>query len=1361
MKKRILASLLSLVMVLSMFPTALAAEGFTQADEPQQDEAVCICDALCTEEIVNADCPICGEEAGYAACAGTAAEPQQDETACICDALCTEETVNADCPICGGEAGYIACTHTADDPQEDDHSTPWTELTPAELLNIPARAPADNSNVYTVGSTDELTAVLAEIKASGAAKAEICLTTNIALEGALGVEGVHLFVRSEDGKNFSITKKQEENGIYLAGDVTFQNVSPSGSLFACGHTVEFGEEYNGYGLRLYGGADYDLDLTDGSDPDSSTHIIIRSGRFHSIVGGNKDIFTQGKYHEYADWSDPNENKHTTLTGDVKIDIYGGSFGGSYNIDVGDTCCNTSVTPARLYGGGLGSDTIGNITINVYGLDYANGYNDIIVGGGFGMAGDKNDQTLYNDAIKHTGIVDGNVDLNLLGGDIAEFYGGGWHGGSAFKKNDNVTWERANQRQYHREEVAVVTGDVNIVMGGNMVLCQNTASAWGGSYASTIEGDINITIRDQAKLAAKYSLFNGGAPTPANMGELDGKYAEYYDGMYSGVGWRNRFYACGQYDIIGGSVTVNIEDGVIWELWGTAEEDWGSELPVFNTEIRNQENADAGLMINVSGGMIRNIWGDYAGNANIMDGIEVNLTDGELFSLNAYDGRNSSLSEGSTVVVNVAGGTVYNMIGQADKLCEGIVSEINFNPSEAETPVYVGYLGGFHDINVNQNANVIIDAEPVMDIYVIDYEKYGASADIPFYENVYDLNVAENAKLTTCKNATNLLGNVLNHSGTWIANGVTTINGSSQSNGTIFFKQPSTIKGNAQWNEGALLLLPVVQAGKNYDGITNLDIALTVGGASSGTAKVRTVDANDYSKVVNPAVGDNYIRSMKDGELPVQKVYLLENSGALSQGLYLKRVDDPKQDNSNYMWQVAQGAVPTYTVTYTDGVDNEVVFEDQVTSNLHAGVTTPTFQGTPIRKGYTFNGWLPEVTPIVTEDATYVAQWNKDTPEQLYSVSYDLNGGTGKDGVSYEPVTVQTGTIITVKDAPTKRGYTFEGWKLEDKTYEPGDSLAVTGDLLFVAQWHKKSSGGGSSSEDRYYILSYESNGGTEYKDERYKKNTVVELDKLPTREGYTFTGWYADEELTDRITSIKMTSDKTVYAGWEPTGVPDWLNGKDHFAYVVGYMDGTVRPLNNISRAEVATIFFRLLNEDIREENLTTANTFDDVNEGMWCNTAISTMAKLGVVKGRTTAHFDPNAPITRAEFAAICARFDTSKRTGDSDFTDISGHWAEAEIERAASLGWIMGYTDGTFRPENYITRAEAMTMINRVLNRLPEDEDDLLDGMNVWPDNKPGDWYYLAVQEATNSHDFTRKGDVHEHWTKLTADPDWSRYQ
>lgn len=362
---------------------------------------------------------------------------------------------------------------------------------------------------------------------------------------------------------------------------------------------------------------------------------------------------------------------------------------------------------------------------------------------------------------------------------------------------------------------------------------------------------------------------------------------------------------------------------------------------------------------------------------------------------------------------------------------------------------------------------------------------------------------------------------------------------------------------------------------------------------------------------------------------------------------------------------------TYTVTYTDGVENETVFDDQVHSGLSAGVSTPAFNGTPSRDGYEFSGWTPEVAGIVTGNATYTAVWTKK------------------------------------------------------------------------------------------YTLTYDSNGGIEYKDEQYQGNTTVDLDKVPTREGYTFTGWYADEELTERITEIRMTSDKTVYAGWEPTGVPDWLNGTDHFAYVIGYTDGTVRPLNNISRAEVASIFFRLLKEDIREENLTADNTFTDVHEGMWCNTAISTMEKLGIVKGRSQEHFDPNAPITRAEFAAICARFDTSKRNGDSDFTDIAGHWAETEIGRAATLGWILGYTDGTFRPDNNITRAEAMTMINRVLNRLPQSEDDLLDGMNIWPDNQLGAWYYLAVQEATNSHDFNRKGDVHEQWSKLTDDPDWTKYE
>lgn len=318
---------------------------------------------------------------------------------------------------------------------------------------------------------------------------------------------------------------------------------------------------------------------------------------------------------------------------------------------------------------------------------------------------------------------------------------------------------------------------------------------------------------------------------------------------------------------------------------------------------------------------------------------------------------------------------------------------------------------------------------------------------------------------------------------------------------------------------------------------------------------------------------------------------------------------------------------------------------------------------------------------------------------------------------------------------------------------------------FVLVWEKtdsgSSGGGGGGSSTKYYTLHYESNGGTEYDDERYKKNTVVDLDKVPVRMGYTFTGWYADEELTVKITDIKMTSDKTVYAGWVKSTVPDQLNGDDHFAYVVGYPDGSVQPNGNITRAEVAAIFFRLLQPEVRDSNLSDTNVFTDVTENDWHNVSVSTMAELNIIKGRTETTFVPDAPITRAEFAAICARFDTGLTEGDSNLTDISGHWAEEEIERAVSLGWIAGYPDGTFKPNQFITRAEAVSIINRVLCRMPEEPEDLLSGMNIWPDNMDTNkWYYLAVQEATNSHTYEHKGEIHETWLELTADPDWSRY-
>ena len=280
----------------------------------------------------------------------------------------------------------------------------------------------------------------------------------------------------------------------------------------------------------------------------------------------------------------------------------------------------------------------------------------------------------------------------------------------------------------------------------------------------------------------------------------------------------------------------------------------------------------------------------------------------------------------------------------------------------------------------------------------------------------------------------------------------------------------------------------------------------------------------------------------------------------------------------------------------------------------------------------------------------------------------------------------------------------------------------------------------------------------------YRKiNAKSELyyQELTAPEGYVVSGGKIGMEKAD-LTTNQTTAEKKAETVRNYRGVtPDLLNDSDHFAYVIGYKDGNVRPYGLISRAETTTIFFRLLKDSVRDGNLLTSNTYTDVADDYWANTAISTMTGLGIVQGRSATTFDPKAPITRAQFAAICARFDTGKSSGTQSFTDIKGHWAEKYIERAAELGWIKGFEDGTFRPDTYITRAQAMTMINRVLNRIPEENSDLLAGMNTWPDCNPGDWFYLAVQEATNSHDFKHKAGNYETWTGMNKNPDWTRYE
>ena len=439
---------------------------------------------------------------------------------------------------------------------------------------------------------------------------------------------------------------------------------------------------------------------------------------------------------------------------------------------------------------------------------------------------------------------------------------------------------------------------------------------------------------------------------------------------------------------------------------------------------------------------------------------------------------------------------------------------------------------------------------------------------------------------------------------------------------------------------------------------------------------------------------------------------------------------------------------------------------------------------------------------IKSDLNFVAQW-------WPIVTFNANGGDwelmeDRPTERYVPVPANSDHIDALRP-PAREGYTFLGWydSAENTSGEPIDFRTRTfkGAATVYAHWAKNATvtfkivngyWSGNTAEDKTVtvVLHPQANGSASGTlDANHVpaimipaagyENTPGHWDVTPNTEengisgNVTYTYIFgkkhhsssddnsnsSKDENKDKDNNKENNKDNNT-GETTPTKVPALLNGSNHFAYVVGYKDGNVRPQGNITRAETAAIFFRLLKEEVRSENLSKHNDFADVTEDSWYNTAVSTMAGMNILKGRTANSFAPQAPITRAEFAAICARFDSGRAEENSSFTDISGHWAEKEIERAATLGWVSGYTDGSFHPDAPITRAEAMTLINRVLCRMPETKADLLDSMTKWPDNQPGAWYYLAVQEATNSHTYEQKDSKYETWTALTAEPDWSKY-
>ena len=461
-------------------------------------------------------------------------------------------------------------------------------------------------------------------------------------------------------------------------------------------------------------------------------------------------------------------------------------------------------------------------------------------------------------------------------------------------------------------------------------------------------------------------------------------------------------------------------------------------------------------------------------------------------------------------------------------------------------------------------------------------------------------------------------------------------------------------------------------------------------------------------------------------------------------LYAKWV--PNNFEVSYFYQNDQG-----TETQFGNIDTYAFDTDVTVRTAH-----------PEKAGYTFTGWT-NIANIVTVDAdgkfTMPAQdvrFDAQFSINQYHVTYKVDG---KDYGNTE--TYVFNSDVAIRPVPTKEGYTFTGWKIGDANAEnfkmPAHDVTIQGTFAI-----------------NRYTVTYKVDTevvGTDV----YDFNSDVVIRDVPTKEGYTFSGWKigtADAEnfkMPAHDVTIEGTFAKNSSGHHHrrptvtiPDKVPTGLNGNDHYAYIVGYPDKTVRPQNGITRAEVATIFFRLLTDETRNANSTKSNSYSDVAAGAWYNHAVSTLSAMGIVKGDSNGKFNPNAPITRAEFAAIAARFDDKANSTTADFSDIVSHWAKNEISAASNNGWINGYPDGTFRPDNKITRAEAMTLVNRVLKRLPETAEDLHDDMIKWSDNSDASqWFYLAVQEATNSHYYKAKENKSEKWTELRDTRDWTELE
>ena len=619
-----------------------------------------------------------------------------------------------------------------------------------------------------------------------------------------------------------------------------------------------------------------------------------------------------------------------------------------------------------------------------------------------------------------------------------------------------------------------------------------------------------------------------------------------------------------------------------------------------------------------------------------------------------------------------------------------------------------------------------------------------------------------------------------------------------------------VKFTAQWEARTDTPYTVEHYLENLDGSYALDTTEPLKGTTDTTvtAAAKSYDNFTYDSTVPGTVASGNIAG--DGSL-VLKLFYTRNTYDYTVR-HIKQLPDGSYDEANAEVETLSGKFEALAaVTAKDygshyptndaGTKQNIKIEKNLTIDVKYDLDnhTLTFEtnggsaidpvtvrhgnavarpADPTKDKYTFIGWYvdPEFTEeydfatVLEADKTIYAKFElTSTPIGDIYVRYDVlhikqlpDGSYDLANAEVEHLSAKKDTTVTavVKDYSATHHINVNSTlsKLTDTAIQPYPGADGKPVYTILSVYYDLD----------FHTLTFDTMGGSRIDPVTVRHGNAVAKPKDPVNGGYIFDGWYTDKTYrTPYNFATVLTQDTTIYAKWFLIALPGVtikkatpkLNTSDHFAYVQGYPDGTVKPTGNITRAETAAILFRLMDEGSRKTYYSTKSGFRDVATGSWYNTYVATLNNAGVITDSSNGYFRPNEAITRAELAAMLANF-TETAGAANYFNDVSAsYWAANAIAICAKLGWITGYPDGSFRPDRNVTRAELMAMINRATGRAPKSADAFLPGMKTWSDNTADKWYYLDVQEATNSHSYTVKDS--EKWTALNADPNWSLYE